>query len=473
MNFNKTIRAIPGDRIVKIFADLGIRVTGRDLFIFSAVCAAYLQKAGYRTITIHMGNCPEFLYLFAGAMRAGVTVRLANVLKECHEDTPVFDRENTGNILNSLTDTDFEEYVWGDDETLIELYTSGTSGSKSLERKSFKDLFGIKDLRKIPVFVHKLLGVHVYNASPWYHAMGVIPLYLSLAGIHFTEITSCKFNPDKARVAINESRPQLIVLPPSMLARIAMSGPFRLPAVSICSGETLDKKQLQVLEKCGGVVLANVYGCTAITPVSCFLYMFKSAGTMQRAVVRVVNRVFRIGRIFDRETLVENCGGSVFRDTEVIITEDGAEVPDGAVGRIYARARGNAGQAFIDTGDVGYKQADLLFIKGRSTNVINRSGEKISPSDIENAILQFDGVTSVFVFGTYSETHGEDICAAVECAEGSRPVDREALSKVMPKYMIPQHIVYMKSFPLTATGKTDLNAIKQAVQRELEKGHSV
>lgn len=116
---------------------------------------------------------------------------------------------------------------------------------------------------------------------------------------------------------------------------------------------------------------------------------------------------------------------------------------------------------YFNTGDWGYVKGNLLFIVGRSINVINRSGEKIIPADIEHVIETFDKVEAISVFGIPSDTHGEDICAVVKTGDGTPAFELSQLKDRLPKFMIPQHLLFLKEFPINATGKTDISALKK------------
>src|SRR4029077_15218322 len=85
-----------------------------------------------------------------------------------------------------------------------------------------------------------------------------------------------------------------------------------------------------------------------------------------------------------------------------IVTEDGKDAATGSIGEIWVRGATvtagylNNSQAnsasFVDgwfrSGDLGSRDADgYLFVRGRLKEIINRGGEKISPGDIDAALL--------------------------------------------------------------------------------------
>ncbi len=69
---------------------------------------------------------------------------------------------------------------------------------------------------------------------------------------------------------------------------------------------------------------------------------------------------------------------------------------------------------FYKTGDIGYLDENLnIVVTGREKEQINRSGEKITPSEIEEFILQYPSVKDVCVIGVSDDYLGERIKAII------------------------------------------------------------
>lgn len=473
MNFSRALKHLPDKYVLKTFPDRGIRVTGADLRRCSAFYAAWLQSRNYKIIGIHMGNCPEFFYLFAGALRAGVKVRLCNALREAPGDIPIFDRESAARIASEFQSGcgSFQEYDWMDDEPFIQMTTSGTSGTPKIVEKSIRNYFRTsKALAKCRLFIH-ILRAKAYNCSPWYRNTGLFFLIMPLCGFRLTEITTEKFNPNAMRLYIRELRPDYLITTPSMLTRCVMSGDMRLPSFIIFTGETLSTEMIARFESCGsGQVLLGSYGTTEVGGLAHLLYTFDSVRLSGRLLAGVLQLSGFAKRKFDKNTLEPHCVGSIAKNADVKILNDGKEAEDGTVGEIWARTAvmlREIGDRYYCIGDYGYKRGSLLYYCGRTLNVINRSGEKIVASEIEQGLSRFEGVCAVTVFGVPSATHGEDICAVIESKNAAPVVDGAMLSEVLPKHMLPQHILFMDAFPLNAVGKTDISAIRQYAIREI------
>ncbi len=109
------------------------------------------------------------------------------------------------------------------------------------------------------------------------------------------------------------------------------------------------------------------------------------------------------------------------------------------------------------TGDQGYLDADgYLFLTGRLKEQINRGGEKISPLEIDEALLRHDAVAQAVTFAVPHEKLGEDIAAAVVLIEGATVTDRElrdSLSESLAAFKVPRQIVFLNELPKGVTGK--------------------
>ena len=76
----------------------------------------------------------------------------------------------------------------------------------------------------------------------------------------------------------------------------------------------------------------------------------------------------------------------------------------------------------------------------------------------------FNGVEAVAVFAVSSATHGEDICAVVKSKDGTALFEIKDLKEKLPKFMLPQYLCFLKEFPMNASGKTDIAALKTQME---------
>ena len=76
---------------------------------------------------------------------------------------------------------------------------------------------------------------------------------------------------------------------------------------------------------------------------------------------------------------------------------------------------------WFKTGDLGYFDKDgYLFLTGRSKEIINRGGEKITPWEVDDALLEHPSVAEAISFAVPHPTLGEEVGAAVGTYEPPR-----------------------------------------------------
>ena len=113
------------------------------------------------------------------------------------------------------------------------------------------------------------------------------------------------------------------------------------------------------------------------------------------------------------------------------------------------------------TGDFGvlHKEGIIEFL-GRRDNQVKLHGYRVELSEIELAVQKrFPHVACVSVITT-NETGSKKICLYLEKRSNiSKKELYECLKDTLPAYMIPEHIVFVESFPLTINGKIDRNAL--------------
>ena len=154
-----------------------------------------------------------------------------------------------------------------------------------------------------------------------------------------------------------------------------------------------------------------------------------------------------------------------------IMDEAGKILPVGAVGEIVIRGenvfsgyennpKANAESftsGWFRTGDQGVKDADgYVRLTGRLKEIINRGGEKISPREIDEALMDHPAVAQAIAFALPHEMLGEDVAAAVVLREGASVTEGELkafLSERLAAFKVPRKIVFPDEIPKGATGK--------------------
>ena len=117
--------------------------------------------------------------------------------------------------------------------------------------------------------------------------------------------------------------------------------------------------------------------------------------------------------------------------------------------------------AFTDgwfrTGDEGYLDADgYLFLTGRLKEQINRGGEKVSPLEVDEALLRHPSVAQAVTFAMPHPKLGEEVAAAVVAADGTQVDERELrrfLSRSLAAFKVPRRVLVLDELPKGPTGK--------------------
>ena len=125
-------------------------------------------------------------------------------------------------------------------------------------------------------------------------------------------------------------------------------------------------------------------------------------------------------------------------------------------------------EGWFRTGDEGIiDQQQYLTLVGRIKELINRSGEKISPLEIDDILLGHPSVAEAVSFGIPHPTYGEEPAACVV-------LNGDATSQDLVKYCrehladfkVPKNIHIVDEIPKTATGKVQRRFVAAAFIKE-------
>lgn len=167
-----------------------------------------------------------------------------------------------------------------------------------------------------------------------------------------------------------------------------------------------------------------------------------------------------------------------------IIDDEGKELPDGEEGNLALKAStvsslmkeiwGNKEKFdsyFMDqwyiSGDRAYKDEDGYFwFVGRADDVINTSGERVGPFEVESALVEYADVVEAGVIGKPDELRGEIIKAFVVIKPGVEQTDelKEKIQQFVKKHLAghayPREIEFIDKLPKTRSGKIMRRVLK-------------
>ncbi len=155
--------------------------------------------------------------------------------------------------------------------------------------------------------------------------------------------------------------------------------------------------------------------------------------------------------------IVDENGDEVPADERGEIVIRGDNVMKGYENNPEANATAFTRHGWFRTGDEGVKSAEgYVTITGRLKEIINRGGEKISPREVDEAIMHHPAVAQCITFGVPHDKLGEDVAMAVVLREG-KSADAKALRAYLAQHLapfkVPATIVLLDEIPKGATGK--------------------
>jgi len=155
-----------------------------------------------------------------------------------------------------------------------------------------------------------------------------------------------------------------------------------------------------------------------------------------------------------------------------VMSEDGAELPAGRIGVLYARSaatpdftysHNDAARRKLEAdglwtlGDMGYVDEDgFLFIVDRKSDMVISGGVNIYPAEIESVLIAMPGVIDCALFGVPDAEFGEALAAAVQPAQGVSLTAQQVqafLHERIAGYKVPRLVTFHAELPREDSGK--------------------
>jgi long-chain acyl-CoA synthetase len=120
---------------------------------------------------------------------------------------------------------------------------------------------------------------------------------------------------------------------------------------------------------------------------------------------------------------------------------------------------------WLHSGDIGSMDEEgYVFIVDRVKDMINVSGFKVWPAEVENYLYQIPQIKEVAVFGIPDPLKGEAVCAAVVLKEGAQLAGEYVIDWCREKlaaYKTPARVDMVMELPKSATGKILKRMLRQ------------
>ncbi|HEU0303201.1 MAG TPA: AMP-binding protein [Gaiellaceae bacterium] len=326
-------------------------------------------------------------------------------------------------------------------ETALVLHTSGTTARPKLVPLTHDRL--CLSARSVARSLELTEDDRCLNVMPLFHIHGLVGALLSSLSVGASVVCAPGFHAPSFHAWLAELEPTWYTAVPTMhqaiLARMPPAGATTSLRFIRSSSASLPERVHRSLERAFGVPVIEAYGMTeaahqiASNPLPPGERKPRSVGVPTGVEITVLGEG-EVGEVAIR-------GDTVF---------------DGYAANPEANA-----EAFVDgwfrTGDEGSIDEDgYLFLRGRTKEIVNRGGEKVSPAEVEDALLGHPDVEQAASFAVPDERLGEDVGAAVVVREGSSVTERELQERVaeqLADFKVPSTVRIVREIPKGPTGK--------------------
>ncbi|MFF7355493.1 class I adenylate-forming enzyme family protein [Streptomyces filipinensis] len=490
------------------------RLSYREVDELSDSVAAHLAARGLARgdrVAVLLQNSPHFVLAVLGAWKAGATVvpvnpmyksgEVGHVLRDgevaalvCSDrawesylrataaDAPVrvvltaceldFQTRNDARVLGferlpQAPDTDDlvavarqggkapEGGVPGPDDVALISYTSGTSGTPKGATNTHGNIMHNAERQRTGL---ALPEAPVYYAlAPLFHITGMVCQFAACLNSAGTLVLAYRFEPGLVLEAFAEHRPHYTVGPSTAYMALAAhpdAGPAHFASfVNLSSGGApVPPALVERFRDRFGPYIRVGYGltecsgpCAAVPP-------------GLEAPVDPVSGTLSVG-VPGADTLVR------------IVDEQGAEVPFGEQGEIvvrgpqvipgYWRRPDATAETFpageLRTGDIGFMDAQgWLYVVDRKKDMINASGFKVWPREVEDVLYTHPAVREAAVVGVPDGYRGETVKAYISLRPGADAAPDELAvycKERLAAYKYPRQVEILPDLPKTASGK--------------------
>jgi len=306
------------------------------------------------------------------------------------------------------------------------------------------------------------------NVMPLFHIHGLIAAVLATLSAGGSVVCPPGFDAARFFGWLEEFRPTWFTAVPTMhqaiLARAASTGgPVprgRLRFIRSCSS-SLAPRLMAEIEEAFGVPVIEAYGMTEAShqmtsnPLPPRPRKPGSVGIAAGPEVAIMDEAGRLSE-----------AGSV---GEIVIR--GANVTPGYENNPAANA-GSFTAGWFRTGDQGRMDEEgYVTLTGRLKEIINRGGEKISPREVDEVIMDHPAVAQAVAFGVPHPALGEDIAAAVVLRPGAVAAEddiRRFAAERLSAHKLPRRLLILPEIPKGPTGKPQRIGLYERLAAQLQ-----
>lgn len=415
-------------------------------------------------------NMPDIIHQVEAAKEHSPTVEKLFLVGGQHEGWLDFDKDVELSSEEWTRPTGSEATV--NNDPMIIYFTSGTTSMPKMAVQSFTYPLGHIVTAK---YWQRVVdgGLHLTVSDSGWAKFGWGKIYGQwiCGAVHFVYDMD-KFEPVKLLEKIDKYKIATFCAPPTVY-RFMLQHDFDdydLSSLVHCStaGEPLNPEVFKKFQNRTGLSILNGFGQTETTVlVANFEWLEVHPGAMGKP-----NPAYKI------DVVDENgCSCPAGEEGELVIREADSNKPAGLFCGYYRDPEATSKVWYDDTyhtGDMVYRdEHGFLWFVGRNDDVIKASGYRISPFEVESALIEHPAVVECAVTGAPDEVRGTVVKATVVLAKGYTPSEtlkkeiQDYVKHVTAPYKYPRILEFVDELPKTISGK-----IKRAqIRREdAEKG---
>ncbi|GAA2005413.1 class I adenylate-forming enzyme family protein [Brevibacterium samyangense] len=356
-----------------------------------------------------------------------------------------------------------------DDEGIIG-YTSGTSGRSKGAQVTHRGLS----------VNSQMLGINqgynetntIFTLAPVFHITGFVCQFLAATACAAALSMNYRFDPASALRTFRTDQPNYMAGPSTAYMALLAHPDFSADAFAsftsvMSGGAPLPEAIVQKFEERTGHYIGQGYGLTETT-----------------AQCVVVPKGMRAP--VDPESGNLSCGLPLSSVMVRVRGENGEELGPREVGEICVTGpmvvpeyinnppatAENIPNGELKTGDVGFMDEDgWVFIVDRKKDMINASGFKVWPREVEDALYTHPAVLEAAVVGVPDEYRGENVVAFVSLQPGASVTEADIVAycrEHLAAYKAPRIVRFVEALPKTSSGKILRREMRQVAAAEAQ-----
>ncbi|GAC1593139.1 MAG: hypothetical protein NVS3B21_13790 [Acidimicrobiales bacterium] len=345
--------------------------------------------------------------------------------------------------------------VLGLDDVAFLTYTSGTTGVPKGAMNTHRNVVFTAQVYRD--WARLSPDGSIFGLAPLFHITGLIGHIAASLLVPMPLILAYRFEPQVVLDALVEHRPTFTIGAITALNALLNAPGFNQDHFSSLTsiysgGAAISPTAERAFLAATGLQVHNAYGLTettspmTLTPFGSPSPVDPTSGALAVGVP-VPNTIVRI------------------------VGDDGKDLPLGEVGEIVAEGpqviagywekpdetEANLPGGALKSGDVGFMSPEgWVFIVDRKKDMINASGYKVWPREVEDVLAEHPAVLEAAVVGVPDEKRGETVKAFVSIKPGASATPDELVAHCkerMAAYKYPRIVVILDELPKTVTGK--------------------